>query len=123
MTEPSTNNPFESPTPQIDSDNQSQHAKLVEVLAGFAWILPIVALGLFFTLVVGAIPGFHNILILYGIILCFAGGVLFTLFGVVATQWFPMAKRHAMYGIAFNGLLIVIVGTILAIAIQTSADV
>ncbi|PQO34147.1 hypothetical protein DTL21_11440 [Bremerella cremea] len=118
-----TSNPFESPAElrsqaegperETESEKEEPQAAAPEEtgfgLGSLAWIFPLAAWVPLLGIVLLATPGLHNVVFLFGILLCFGGGVLFTLFNIIVSKSNPTARRNALYGLTFNGLLIFLV--------------
>lgn len=104
------NNPFESPTAASDP---SASLERVVHLARLGWLLPLIGIGLFGVMLLTtlfAISTSLSFLILLGVFLCLAGGIMFTVYGMFWSQSHRTLWPHVLSGLASNFVLMAIVG-------------
>jgi len=107
------NNPFESPTaasdPSVPLENALHRARL-------GWLLPVIGIGLFLLLMLTelfVISTSLNVLMLIGVLVCLAGGILFTIYGMFWSQSYGALRPHVLGGLAGNFVLMAIMGGVM----------
>lgn len=117
------NNPFESPT---EASDPSASLERIVHLARLAWLLPLIGIGLFVALLlttIFVIATSLNFLMLIGILLCMAGGIMFTIYGMFWSQSYRALWPHVWAGLGANFVLMTIIAGVLLLmflAVSTS---
>lgn len=107
------NNPFESPT---EASDPSASLESVVHLARLGWLLPLIGMGLFVAMLLTAmffVSTSLNFLLLIGVFLCLAGGIMFTIYGMFWSQSHRALLPHVVGGLAANFVLMTIVSGVL----------
>jgi len=106
-------NPFESPS---EASNPSASLESIVHLARLGWLLPLIGIGLFVSMLLTVflgIPTSIGFLILMGVLVCLAGGILFTIYGVFWAQTYRALWTHVTAALTANFVLMVIIGGVM----------